>query len=572
MLLYQLLFFLFVHVSLLIPGYVLISNLRPFLRHSGITLSFSYLLSIAFFALLATAGYTLKVPEILLQTISWLVLIGATVVFFYQRLYQQLKEYWLPLTALLLMTLFSVVFIGLSFGGNYKFIPDPEYRSDRDYGSFNVKVLNVSQTNANDNYIPYRQAQFFVNRSDPAKDSFIEEWGVHFFQRTPLMGAVSAQYFIALNDSLPIGYTWSNDSSDPDHTYIKFQIIAHILNALFILPAFYIIRRFFDKRSAVMALCFIIPSQYFLYNAFFSWPKSLVAFFILLSWLLILERRFMYLVLAGVASGLAYLTHDLAVLYIGASIFMLLYQKRFRDTVVFGAVSALFALPWLLISAVLYKKPSSFILYPLSIHNIPQPEQRHLIIEEFLNTSPIRLLLIRLESLYYLLSPYQLIYSEGSQTVMRRLWAAGIFSIPGSIGLGLIVPTILGAVSKIKDVGYWLLALVPIILSVLVIGWPKGLGSVHFAQASVVLLTGLACYWLANTGRSAWSYIAYLLSTAQLIFFIAYSYPNNISIWAQNSGDILRLGVMAVIVSICVLGIYIVRRPGSKLHQLLIAS
>lgn len=554
-----LLFFIFVHLVLLIPGYVAAVNSGFVKKYLGIELCFGYLISLAFLAGVATITYIFKISPIISQIIFWLIFFCSVSIFIYQKLYNKLLALWFPLASFFLMSVLSLAVISLSFHGPYSYLPDPEKRADRNYNVLSVKVLNVAKTSADDNYIPYRQAQFFINHSDPAKDSFIGEWGVQFFQRTPLMGAVAAQYFTALDDKLPIDYLWSNTSLDPYHTYAKFQIIAQVLNALFIIPTFYLIERFFNRRAAAMTLFFIIPSQFFLYNAFFSWPKSLVAFLILLSWLLILEGRFRYLILAGIASGMAYLTHDLAVLYIGASLLLLLYQKRIRDSFIFAVVISLFVLPWVFISSVLYKKPSSFYLYPISTKGIPQTADRSKLIRDFLHTSPLRLLHIRLESLFYLLSPYQLIYSEGGQSIARRFWALGLYSVPGSLGIGLIIPSLIGSIKKIKNIPFWILSLVPVILSTIVIGWPRGYGSLHFAEATVVLLAGLGCYWLITAKHRIWAMLAYLASTLQLLIFIGYSYPNHLSLWLRSPGDTVRLLCITAIIIICGLGVYFIQ-------------
>jgi hypothetical protein len=563
-----LLYFLFVHVSLLLPGYVIVTNTRWFNKESGSELSFGYLVTIFLYAFWASISYVLKLNPLVTQVLFWLVFFSSVALFIYQGAYKKLFKERFPLLCLMAMSLFSLAFVTLSFNAPHKIIPDPAPRIDRNYNAFNVKVLNVAQTPANDNYIPYRQAQFFINRSDPGKDSFIEEWGVHFFQRTPLMGAVSAQYFNALDDPVPINYLWSSTSQDLARTYIKFQTVAQILNCIFIVPGFYLIWRLFSRKTAKLAALFIIPSQFFLYNAVFSWPKSLVAFFILLSWLFILQKRFRFVVLAGIASGLAYLSHDLAFLYIGASLLVLLYQKRFRDIAVFSLVSTLFAIPWLVISIFYYKKPSSFILYPLSIHDIPQPSQRGAIIKEFFSTSPLRLIAIRLESIYYLLSPYQLIYREGGQDWGRRFWAFGLFSVPGALGVGLITPAVLGAIKNIKNVQFWILFLVPILLSVVIIGWPKGLGALHFAEAIIVLLTGLACWLLISLKNTVWVAAAYALNVIQLALFVIYSYTDrSVSSWLHNPTDLARLAYMTLLATGCGVVCYLTARQPAPKHR-----
>jgi len=468
---------------------------------------------------------------------------------------------------LVAITVFSLAFVGLRFSGTSNIIPDPVPQQNRNYNTLNVKVLNIAQTNANDNYIPYRQAQFFINRSDPAKDSFIGEWGVHFFQRTPLLGAVTAQYFNAFKDKPPVDYTWAAGVTDTDNTYEKFQIISTILNSLFIIPAFYIIKRLFDLKSAKVALLFMVPSQFFFYNSIFSWPKSLVAFFILLSWLLILEEKTRYTLLAGFAAGMAYLTHDLAVIYIAATILLLLYKKRYKDIFVYPLFIFIFMIPWLIISSIIYKKTSSFIYYPISIRDIPQANEHAQIWREFINTSPFRIIAIRLESIFYLFSPYQLIYSEGGQSIFRRIWALSIFSIPGAIGLGLIIPATVGFINKIKDISMWIYIVVPVVLVTLLIGWPRGLGALHFAQPIIVVLTGLASWQLLKFKRPIWILLAYLMNIIQLTIFILFSYESMIKPWISSTLDIIRS--ISILLIIVIIGLLINSIARNKKNQLL---
>ncbi len=543
-----LLYFLFVHVSLLIPGYVFIHRLKKFNKNSGLELCLAYASSLVFFALLAALTYVLKINPAIPRTLLWLVLLSTLFLFVKNKLYKNFYALRFPFISFFVMSLFSLAFVGLSFNAPRTYVPDPEPIAGQHYSAFNVKVLNVAQTQANDNYIPYRQAQFFTNRSDPAKDSFISEWGVNFFVRTPLMGAVTASYFNLLGDKPPIGYTWAGDSSDPAHTYVKFQVLAQILNALLIVPAYFILARLFNQKVAVISSIFIITSQFFLYNSFFSWPKSLVAFFILTSWLLLLEGRRSYTFLAGVLSGVAYLTHDLAVLYIGASFIYLVLNKRFRELIIFSLPAFILALPWLITASVLYHKPSSFIYYPISTGGIPQLSQKHQLVHQFLHTSPLKLLKIRLENIFYLLSPFQLLTSEGGQAAAKRLWTLGLYSVPGAVGFGLIIPMYFGLVQKIRSALPWVFIFVPIVLGALIIGWPKGLGALHFAEALVVLAIGFSVAYLTKLKRRFWLLAAYGLNAAQLIFFIDYSYKYAIGAWFSHPADFLRLVFMAIVV------------------------
>ncbi|HMS92576.1 MAG TPA: glycosyltransferase family 39 protein, partial [Candidatus Saccharibacteria bacterium] len=320
-----------------------------------------------------------------------------------------MKKFIVPISALVALSLVSLFFIGLNFTSNVNYIPDPEPISNSNYNVLSVKVLNVSHTNANDNYVPFRQAQFIINRLDPATSSFIDEWGVHFFQRTPLMGAVSAFYFDLFMSKPPIDYLWRTSATDPSNTYLQFQIIATILNSLLLIPAYYLIKKLFNSKTAYISLLFLASSHFFLYNSFYTWPKSLVAFFILFSWYLLLENKLRFTILAGIVSAAAYLTHDLAFLYIVASLFMLLYKKRFRDIVIVLGITVFSALPWLITSSVIFKKASTFYLYPISVENIPQPGREKEIMSKFFKTSIWELFMIRIRTLTYLLTPYSIL-------------------------------------------------------------------------------------------------------------------------------------------------------------------
>ncbi len=546
-----LLYFVFVHFVLLVPAFVVIKNLKFLSGKPGIELCATYLLSILLLAGFAVVGYAVDISRFWLHSVPWVLISFGVYFFIKQKLYRDLWQYKIPLAALIVMSLFSCAFISLQLAGPRPFFPDPEFQVQNNYQAFNVKVLNVAQTPANDNYVPYRQAQFMVNHADIRTTSFIDEWGVHFFQRTPLMGAATAEFFTLLGDTPPLQYTWSPGVQDPNKTYIKFQIIGQIMNSLFVLPAYFILARLFNRKTALASLLFIIPSAYFLFNSFFTWPKSLVAFFVLFSWILILEKRLRYLLLAGVASGTAYLTHDLAVLYIGASVLLLLYSKRFRDTLIFIGINILFFLPWFIVSAIIYKKPSTFIYYPFSIHGIPQVEQKDAIIKEFFATSPLKIIAIKLQSLAYLLTPYQLIVDESGQEFARRMWACTLFNVPGAMGLGLLWAGIVGAFQKIRDITFWILAVVPIILCTIIIGWPMGMGALHFAEASVVLCIGLAVWFLLKLKNPLWILIAYIVNCAQLVIFALYSYNNQFAAWFTSKQDMLALAVLIAVIVGC---------------------
>lgn len=555
----ELIYFLGVQITLVIPGYVLIKKLRLLEKHPGLQLCLAYATTLVVFALLSTVTYVLKIDPWFSRTVSWLAIIASLFIFIKESFYRAfMARYRFPVGCLMAASLLSLLFITLPFNAPRTIVPDPQPQAGRNYSTLNVKVLNVAQTQANDNYVPYRQAQFFINRSDPGKDSFIGEWGVDFFVRTPLMGAVTANYFNLLGDKPPIDYSWSSTSSDPGHTYQKFQVLAQVLNSLLVIPGFYLISRLFNRRAAYMSLLFIIPSIYFIYNEFFSWPKSLVAFFILTSWILLLEKKPRYTVIAGLISGIAYLTHDLAVLYIGASFIYLLVNKRFRELIFFSVPVIILALPWMLTSSLIYNKTSNFIYYPISTQGIPQIADRAQTIHQFFHTSPLRLLKIRIDNIVYLLSPYQLLSSEGGQVISNRLWALSLYSIPGALGLGLIIPAFIGVIKRMLSWASAIFILMPVLLCTIVIGWPKGLGALHFAEAIVVLLIGLSVYYLDSLKNKLWLLVAFLVNIAQLVYFVGFSYRFSYGEWFTGIDSVITLAIMAFIIASCAWLLYLI--------------
>jgi hypothetical protein len=160
-------------------------------------------------------------------------------------------------------------------------------------------------------------------------------------------------------------------------------------------------------------------------------------------------------------------------------------------------------------------------------------------------------LAIRLENIVYLLSPFQLFTSEGGQAISQRIWALSLYSIPGALGLGLLVPAFLAAAKKLRSWTLTLFIFIPVLLCAIVIGWPKGLGALHFAEAVVLLLTGLSIYFLLAFKRPLWLMGAFIINIAQLLFFIYYSYRDNVGGWFHSPEDIIIILMMAGICTVC---------------------
>lgn len=551
----SLIYFFFVHLTLFVPSYAFIRSTRWLDKHEEVLICSAYALSLVLYSAVSMLGYVLNTNNSITHFFGWIYILIGSIIFIQKKYYLEVSKLKALFFVFISLSLVSFLFINLNFTTNKSYVPDPEYIANSNYEALNVKVLNITHTNANDNYIPYRQAQFIINRLNPATSSFIDEWGVHFFQRTPLMGSVSAFYFDLFLSKPPVDYLWRITAVDPSNTYLQFQIIASILNSLLLLPAYYLIRKLFNKKTAFISLLFLATSQFFLYNSFYTWPKSLVAFFILFSWYLLLENKLKFTVMAGVVSAAAYLTHDLAFLYIAASLLMLLYKKRFNDILVVLGITITAALPWIITSSLVYKKASTFYLYPFSVDDIPQPGKQQEVIRKFISTPVTQLIAIRLRSFMYLLTPYSL-YAPGSEILSKRIWAAGIFPITGAVGLGMVIPTLLGLIYRIRQYPIWILLITPLLLIAIIFGWsyPGSIAAIHFAQPIVVILIGCGSWYLLQLKTRLLLPAAFFTSLVYTIYFMAYSYDFAVNGWLTTPKSVISLmGIAAIFIIISII-------------------
>lgn len=264
--------------------------------------------------------------------------------------------------------LLTTAYVSLPLKGSRVFFPDPEYNNTANYETLNVKILNLAHTTANDNYVPFRQAQFFNNSVDLNDSPYLmPEWGVNFFYRTPVMGIFSAYYFDLFNQKLSLNYPWQETGSILVEPYIQFQLLAQFLNSIIILSAFVFVKKMFDKRVAFATISVMAISGFFVYNSFFSWPKSFTAYAILAAFYLIISKK-NYL-FSGIILAIAYLIHDLALFYIvGAALTVIVTEKN-RLRLLFKLLTPLIILilPWYIFGRIVYKQESLFMYYPFSV-------------------------------------------------------------------------------------------------------------------------------------------------------------------------------------------------------------
>src|SRR5574339_1070778 len=99
-----LLYFLFVHIILLIPGYTLIKNLKILRGKPGLELCAAYFVGVVGLAILGAAGYILDIPRYWLHSLPWVAISFGAYFFIRQRLWRDLRVHAVPLLALLGMS------------------------------------------------------------------------------------------------------------------------------------------------------------------------------------------------------------------------------------------------------------------------------------------------------------------------------------------------------------------------------------------------------------------------------------------------------------------------------------
>ncbi len=135
-------------------------------------------------------------------------------------------------------------------------------------------------------------------------------WSYPFFARTPFFNLINAYFLSILGNPF-----WT------------FQIVSSLINSCFVMSLYLVAKRIFDAGVAQFCLALAFFNPALIKNALYTWPKLLCAYFILLSYFYYLKIRkggdrtapddvSFTAALAGLFSGLAYMSHQLAAFYI----------------------------------------------------------------------------------------------------------------------------------------------------------------------------------------------------------------------------------------------------------------
>lgn len=197
---------------------------------------------------------------------------------------------------------------------------------DGKLGSVNgLQVMRLAGLEA-DSMIPYNFSRFIVERIDPSSRDVVPLWRAS--ERPPLLAIVSSGYSILFGatESAP----WMETSSFP---FSVFQIAGTFMNSLSLILVGVIAIEINSLAAAAAAILLLGTNYFYVLNIFFTWPKFLMAFYLILA-LYISELKSYFKLkyyLIGLLLGAALLSHEMCIFTIGVYfILKIVTLKKFQ--------------------------------------------------------------------------------------------------------------------------------------------------------------------------------------------------------------------------------------------------
>ena len=118
-----------------------------------------------------------------------------------------------------------------------------------------------------------------------------------FADRTPLAGAVAASAASAIAGNLPTRPIWTlapeqiEPAVQDTHGYWQTHLVLVLLNTLVVVAIARLALSIYGDRAALVAGFLAATNPFIFTNSFFTWPKMLAAYFVLLHYTYVRERR-----------------------------------------------------------------------------------------------------------------------------------------------------------------------------------------------------------------------------------------------------------------------------------------
>lgn len=425
-----------------------------------------------------------------------------------------------------------------------------------------------------DQYLPYRLVQILLNGANWKGIIFYDIWQVT--DRTPLMGLVAAFVTSSLHIVPPLDFVWFVPSGA--FSWNVFQIVGLFLDAQILLSAYLLLVAMFGISKARLAMPFLAINPFIIWNTFYTSPKSMAAYFVLLSLLLILERRH---VRAGIMAALGFLSHSYTLFYVIGSVYLVLrrasalrgrevkrrrmnesplrtvsFRGRLSTLMLFLAPAGLGVAPWLVWSSIIYGHGSSFLVYPfVSSGPASATTSPTAILAQFLQGPWDLFPWVRVVNAFRTLTPWTMAFVPGwfipagwqdtfhYGSIDSLMMIVYIFTLPGGLSLSLTIPAYVAWLKYRTNVMFSVVTL-PLLAAVLFFGYTTwGLASLT-AQPLIPVLIGCAVAILSNRALK----VLFATLLVEHIFFIwEHVYPARLFLTRiQTPSDFVMVGVIII--------------------------
>jgi len=393
-----------------------------------------------------------------------------------------------------------------------------------------------------DQVLPFRVAQFVLNQADVQTVQFYC-CGWLISDRPPLMGLLSAFFLATAQIKVSLAPVWGMSAEQVAVSgYPEFQIVGIWLDSLLVLSGYLLIKRIVHRRAAQIVTSLLLINPFILWNTFYTSPKSMGAYFVFLFFVLLIDGK--RTKLAGLMAALAYLSHQYVLVYIvGGLVFWSLKHGLATSNLrrIFGILTVMIAAvaPWELWTILVYGHPSKFMFYPMAVAGF-NPENPQATLTDFAHMEVSTFIWTKVLNLYRTLFPYSLGFSRsdinqiftGSSiagTVSMHPFVATIaflyvFSLPGALSLTMTVPSYLESLRKSFRLEFLSFVGIPLILGVMMMGYPTSGLTPYFLQPAIPLLlaNGVALLLRADLRYPRLLFLGLLMESFFMTWMIMY--------------------------------------------------
>lgn len=376
---YSIVFFL----AFLIPGYTIL-NAKYFKEFKPIEkFVFSFGASFLIYATFALFSKVIFSENVHLVNVFFLLFLNFFGSYFiYKKKYLQKIEtkekkeiIWIS-AFFLLFIFFLQIFISLPFSM-------PDNLQDGPYvfkngSNLHVKMQKLTGDLPADNFIPFVFSQFLLQEISFKKNRPMLP-GQEVSNRTVLMGLNSTFFLsvfqmpeISKNNKLGkfsyVGTKWPDVGKlgNDNQSFSIFLTLGIIMNAVFLLAVYLLIALLFGKSKGLGIILILMIFPYTINQVIFTWPKFLMAYFLISATYLVIKKNNPYLI--GLFLALAFHSHPSASIYIA---FIVLYWlvKNFKitekktqiDFLKIVGIIIFMVTPWIIWTKFIVKIPSNLI-------------------------------------------------------------------------------------------------------------------------------------------------------------------------------------------------------------------